>query len=63
MNHHAIGAQIDPTLVRLIFVFGSLITGSALFWAYIVMMFVVPEKQAASDTIVDMPSDSEPEEE
>jgi phage shock protein C len=55
--------DIDPTLVRLIFVFGSLITGSALFWAYIVMMFVVPEKQVASDAIVDVPSDSEPEEE
>ena len=36
---------IDSTLVRLIFVFGAIFTGSALFWAYIIMMLVVPEEE------------------
>lgn len=47
--------SIDPTLMRLIFVFGSLLTGSALFWAYIVMMFVVPEEVPASQAVVSAP--------
>ncbi|MBC8333193.1 MAG: PspC domain-containing protein [Anaerolineae bacterium] len=47
--------NIDPTLMRLIFVFGSLITGSALFWAYIVMMVVVPEAVPASEAVVSAP--------
>jgi phage shock protein C len=47
--------NIDPTIIRLIFVFGSFITGSFLFWVYIVMMFVVPEKTSASEAIVDAP--------
>ncbi|MBT3389736.1 MAG: PspC domain-containing protein [Chloroflexi bacterium] len=47
--------NIDPTLMRLIFVFGSLITGSALFWAYIVMMLVVPEAVPASEAVVSAP--------
>ena len=49
--------DIDPTLVRLIFVFGAFITGSALFWAYLIMMVVVPEEPAASESVVDAPSD------
>lgn len=44
--------DIDPTLVRLIFVFGAIVTGSALFWAYIVMMIVVPEEVPASEAVV-----------
>jgi len=47
--------NIDPTIIRLIFAFGSIITGSFLFWAYIVMMFVVPEKPLASEAVVDAP--------
>ena len=36
--------DIDPTVVRLLFVLG-LFAGGATFWAYIVMMLVVPEEQ------------------
>jgi len=53
--------DIDPTIIRLIFVFGSVITGSGLFWVYLVMMFVVPEETVASQAVVDVPA--EPEEE
>jgi phage shock protein C len=35
--------DIDPTIVRLLFVLG-LFAGGATFWAYIVMMLVVPEE-------------------
>jgi len=57
--------DIDPTIIRLIFVFGSVITGSGLFWVYLVMMFVVPEETVASQAVVDVPVDAEvePEEE
>ena len=48
---------IDSTLVRLIFVFGAIFTGSALFWAYIVMLIVVPEEPLASQTVVDIPTE------
>ena len=34
--------DIDPTIVRLLFVLG-LFAGGATFWAYLVMMMVVPE--------------------
>ena len=44
---------VDSTWVRLIFVFGSIFTGSALFWAYIIMLIVVPEEPTASQTVVD----------
>ena len=36
--------DIDPTIMRLLFVFG-LFAGGATFWAYLVMMLVVPEEQ------------------
>lgn len=35
--------KIDPTLVRLLFVLGLLFVGGT-FWAYIIMMIVVPEE-------------------
>jgi phage shock protein PspC (stress-responsive transcriptional regulator) len=44
--------DIDPTLVRLLFVFGALGTFSGLFWAYIIMMFIVPEEVPASRDVV-----------
>ena len=47
---------VDSTLVRLLFVFGAIFTGSALFWAYIVMLIVVPEAPLASQAIVEAPS-------
>ena len=39
---------IDSTLVRLIFVFGAIFTGSALFWVYLIMLIVVPEEPLVS---------------
>jgi len=45
--------NMDPTLVRLIFVFGTVITGSGLFWAYLVMMLIVPEEPLASEAVVE----------
>ena len=36
--------DIDPTIVRLLFVLG-LFAGGATFWAYLVMMLVVPEER------------------
>lgn len=38
--------DIDPTIVRLLFVLG-LVVGGATFWAYLVMMLIVPEEPAA----------------
>jgi phage shock protein C len=49
--------DIDPTIIRLIFVFGTIITGSGLFWAYLVMMLVVPEETPASEAVVEAPSE------
>jgi phage shock protein C len=36
--------DVDPTIVRLLFVLG-LFAGGATFWAYLVMMLIVPEEQ------------------
>ncbi len=36
--------EIDPTIVRMLFVLG-LFAGGATFWAYLVMMLIVPEEQ------------------
>ena len=44
--------DIDPTLMRLIFVFGALVTGSGLFWVYVIMMILVPEEIPASEAVV-----------
>ena len=44
---------IDPTLVRLIFVFGALGTVSGLFWAYVIMAIIVPEEVPASNDVVE----------
>lgn len=35
--------EIDPTIVRLLFVLGF-VAGGATFWAYLIMMLVVPEQ-------------------
>jgi phage shock protein C len=55
--------DIDPTIVRLIFVFGTVITGSGLFWAYLIMMLVVPEEPLASEAVVEAPVEDYPVEE
>lgn len=44
--------DIDATLIRLLFVFGAVVTGSGLFWAYIVMMLLIPENVPASEAVV-----------
>lgn len=36
-------AGMDPTLMRVIWVLGTLITSGALLLAYLIMIFVVPE--------------------
>ncbi len=38
--------NIDPTLVRLLFVLGLFLNGGT-FWAYIIMMIVIPEEPVA----------------
>ena len=35
--------KVDPSLVRLLFVLGLLLVGGT-FWAYIIMMIVIPEE-------------------
>ncbi len=35
--------NFDPTIMRLIFVLGFFLTGSATFWLYIVLWLIVPE--------------------
>ena len=52
--------DIDPTIIRLIFVFGTIFSISGLFWVYLIMMFIVPEELPASESMVDVSSDSEP---
>lgn len=44
--------DVDPTLIRLLFVFGFFATGSGLFWVYLIMMIVVPEAVPASQDVV-----------
>jgi phage shock protein C len=35
--------NVDPTVVRIAFVAGFFLSGSLIFWAYLVMWIVVPE--------------------
>ena len=44
--------SVDPTLIRLLFVLGFFVTGSGLFWAYVIMMIVVPEYVPAAQDVV-----------
>lgn len=47
---------IDPTLVRLMFVFGALIGwGGPVFLTYLVMMIVVPEEPLGSSEMLSTP--------
>ncbi|MBS1250949.1 MAG: hypothetical protein MAG431_02548 [Chloroflexi bacterium] len=48
---------IDPTLVRLLFVFGTFATASGVFWAYLIMMLVVPEYSPAAEDVVSTTAD------
>lgn len=36
--------KLDPTLIRLIFVLGFFLTGTATFWLYLVMWLIIPEE-------------------
>ncbi len=40
--------NIDPTVVRLVAVLGLILAGGT-FWAYIIMMLVIPEERESSD--------------
>jgi phage shock protein C len=44
--------NIDPTIVRLIFVL-LLLTGSAGFWIYVILLVVVPEEPQGSSNVID----------
>ena len=37
-------ANLDPTLVRLLFVLAFFVTGPGIFIAYLIMMMVIPQK-------------------
>jgi len=52
---------MDSSIVRLIFVLGAFITGSGLFWFYLVMMLIVPEHVPASEAVI-TPSETEADE-
>lgn len=47
--------SIDSTLVRLLFVIGSIFSFSALFWIYIIMLIIVPEEPTPSQAVVEAP--------
>lgn len=36
--------EIDPSLVRISFVIGTFLTGSLLFWMYLLMAIVLPKQ-------------------
>ena len=44
--------NIDPTIVRLVFVL-LLLTGSAGFWIYVVLLVIMPLEPIASETVID----------
>ena len=35
--------NVDPTVMRILFVAGFFLTGSLMFWAYLVLWIVIPE--------------------
>lgn len=45
--------EVDPTLIRLLFVLGIFATFSGAFWAYLIMMIVVPEEVPPSQDTVE----------
>jgi phage shock protein C len=38
--------NVDPTMMRILFVAGFFLTGSLFFWVYLAMWIVVPESQS-----------------
>ena len=53
---------VDATLMRLLFVLGSIFSFSGLFWIYIIMLIVIPEEPMASQAVVDVPTEEPTEE-
>ncbi len=51
---------IDSSIIRLIFVFGAIFTGSGLFWVYLAMLLIVPEYVPASEAVI-TPTEPEPD--
>ena len=51
---------IDPTLVRVLYALGAVLTGSVLFWVYIIMLIVIPEEPLASQAVAEIPAEEEP---
>ena len=49
--------NIDPTLVRLIFIFLALLGGHGIL-IYLIMLLIVPEEPLAKDTVI--PASAEP---
>jgi len=43
---------VDPTLIRLLFVFGTFATGSGLLWVYLIMILIVPEYVPPSEDVL-----------
>ena len=43
---------IDSSIVRLVFVFGAIFTGSGLFWVYLAMLLIVPEYVPSSEAVI-----------
>jgi phage shock protein PspC (stress-responsive transcriptional regulator) len=37
--------DIDPSIIRILFVLGTLFTGTLLFWVYIVLAIVLPYEE------------------
>jgi phage shock protein PspC (stress-responsive transcriptional regulator) len=52
--------DIDTTIIRIIFVF-LLLTGSAGFWIYLIMMVIVPMEPGDSDEVIDVTPSAEDE--
>ena len=51
--------NLDPTIIRLIFVF-LFLTGSAGFWIYLIMWLVVPKEPSLIETSVE-PIENDPQ--
>lgn len=45
--------EVDPTLIRLLFVLGIFATFSSTFWLYLIMMIIVPEEVPPSQDVVE----------
>lgn len=37
--------NLDPTLVRILFVFGAIFSGSIIFWLYLILAVILPSSK------------------